>query len=70
MRVDDSPWRLDASEPGLVSEWLDGWIAAAVEERPALEEWADEYLQTRRVQLTQRTLGVVVHHQDLLAWPS
>ena len=63
------PWRLGAAEPGLVGEWLEGWVAAAVEERPALEEWADEYLQTRTAQLIRGTLGVVVHHQDLLAWP-
>ena len=70
VRVDGSPWRLDASEPRLVGEWLEGWVAAAVDERPALEEWADEYLQTRRVQLTDGALRLVVHHQDLLAWPS
>ena len=56
--------------PRSSSEWLEGWVAAAVEERPALEEWADEYLQTRRAQLADGTLRVVVHHQDLLAWPS
>jgi len=70
VRVAGSPWRLDASEPALVGEWLEGWIAASVDERPALEEWADEYLLTRRAQLIDGTLRVVVHHQDLLAWPS
>lgn len=70
VRADDSPWRLDASQPVLVGEWLEGWVAAAVEERPALEEWGDEYLRTRRLQLAQGALGVTVHHTDLLAWPS
>lgn len=70
VRVEDTPWVLDASEPGLVREWLEGWVAAAVEERPALGEWGDEYLRTRRRQLADGTLRVVVHHHDLLAWPS
>ncbi len=70
VRVDESPWRLDGSERRLVSEWLEGWVSAAVEERPALEEWADEWVRRREAQLTDGTLRVVVHHQDLLAWPS
>jgi len=70
VRVDESPWRLDGSAPALVGEWLEGWVAAAVEARPTLEEWAEEYLQTRRSQLADGTLRVVVHHQDLLAWPT
>ncbi len=69
VRVADSPWRLDASHRGLVEEWLDGWVAAAVEERPALREWADEFLRARTAQLTGDTLRVIVHHRDLLAWP-
>ncbi|MGN8552974.1 UNVERIFIED_CONTAM: SAM-dependent methyltransferase [Microbacterium sp. SLM126] len=70
VRTDSSPWRLGDREPALVAEWLEGWVSAAVEERPALTEWAGEYLRTRRAQLTTGRLRVVVHHRDLLAWPS
>lgn len=68
VRVADSPWQLDAADAGLVDEWLEGRIAAAVEERPALEEWADEYLRTRARQLADGSLRIVVEHQDILAW--
>jgi hypothetical protein len=70
VRVADSAWRLDASDHGLVREWLDGWVAAAVEGRPALEEWAFEYVRTRARQLAEGTLRIVVEQQDILAWPS
>ncbi|SFS14668.1 hypothetical protein SAMN04487846_2966 [Microbacterium sp. cf046] len=69
VRADDSPWRLDSSETALVREWLEGWVGAAVEERPTLEEWAEEYLRTRGAQLAAGALRVTVHHLDLLAWP-
>ncbi len=70
VRTDASPWRLGAKDPALVAEWLDGWLAAAVEERPALTEWAREYARTRLAQLAAGRLHVAVHHLDLLAWPS
>lgn len=68
VRAADSHWRLDAADQGLMREWLEGWLAAAVEERPALEEWAEEYQQTRLAQLEAGTLRVVVEHLDVLAW--
>lgn len=68
VRIEDSPWRLDASDSELVQQWLDGRIAAAVEQRPALEEWAIEYARTRARQLADGTLRIVVEHQDILAW--
>lgn len=69
VRLADSPWRLDARDRALISEWLDGWLGAAVEERPALREWAAEYARTRAAQIARDGLRVVVHHVDLLAWP-
>jgi hypothetical protein len=69
VRTDDSPWRLDATERALVDEWLEGWLAAAVAERPALEEWADEYQETRLAQLAAGELSVTVRHRDVFAWP-
>lgn len=69
VRTDASPWRVGARDGALVAEWLAGWLSAAVEERPALREWADEYARTRLVQLAAGRLRVDVHHLDLLAWP-
>lgn len=69
VRLADSPWRLAEADATLIAEWLDGWLAAAVEERPALREWADEYARRRLEQLSGPGLRVVVHHDDLLAWP-
>lgn len=68
-RVEESPWRLGASGGALLAEWMDGWLGAAVDERPALREWAVEYARTRSAQLGAGTLRVDVHHQDVLAWP-
>ena len=34
--VRPSPWRLDAARAELLAEWLDGWVAAACEQEPAL----------------------------------
>ncbi|MHC2998430.1 SAM-dependent methyltransferase [Microbacterium sp. HJ5] len=70
VRATDAPWRLGPAQRSLIAQWLDGWLAAAVEERPALREWAVEYARTRSAQLTAGDLRVVVHHEDVLAWPS
>ena len=68
VRIEESPWELDAAAPQLIGEWLEGWLGAAVEERPALQEWAEEYQQTRLAQLAGGALRVVVQHQDVFAW--
>ena len=49
--------------------WLEGWVAAAIEQRPALLEWGDEYLLRRMRQLARGELRAVVHHADVLAYP-
>ena len=64
-----SPWVLDAADAALTAEWLDGWVAAAVEQRPALAGPADAYLRARTAQLRAGVLRVVVHHEDVRAWP-
>ena len=69
VRLDDSSWRLDSSDDVLVAHWLDGWVAAAVEEQPALGEFATGYLRERLAQVDDARLRVVVEHRDLLAWP-
>ncbi len=69
VRQVDTPWRLDPAQAPLIDEWLEGWVVAAAEERPALQEWADEYLRARRAQLRAGILRVEVRHRDVLAWP-
>lgn len=64
-----SPWRLGPAQLALVTEWLGGWAAAAVEQRPDLAEAAADYLRRRLDAAAGRGLHVVVHHEDLLALP-
>ena len=69
VRTDRTPWRLGAEDGELIAEWLDGWIAAAVEQRPELLPRATAYRRRRDVQLALGGLGVTVQHEDVLAWP-
>jgi SAM-dependent methyltransferase len=65
--VSPSPWRLGAGDAGLAAEWFTGWLGAAVEQRPDLHDPAAAYAQRRRAEVIAGRLGVVVHHDDLLA---
>jgi SAM-dependent methyltransferase len=67
VRSRPSPWRLGPDERALAGQWLRGWIAAAVEQRPDLGERADTYLERRLAACEAGELSVVVHHTDLLA---
>jgi hypothetical protein len=69
VEVRPSPWRLGATHTALVSEWLDGWVGAAVEQRPILATAAAAYLARRRTDLESARLTVTVPHVDLLAIP-
>jgi hypothetical protein len=60
-----SPWRLDATHVDLMAEWLDGWVAAACEQEPALAVEAAAYRERR---LTAE-LSVTVDHADVLVLP-
>ncbi len=62
-------WRLGDHEPGLLGEWFDGWVDAAVEQRPELGADARGYRELRRSQLDRGELSAVIRHVDLLAWP-
>lgn len=64
-----SPWRLGPEQAGLAAEWLRGWVAAAVEQEPALGEPADGYLHRRLNAVAAGDLRAVVDHRDLLALP-
>jgi SAM-dependent methyltransferase len=65
--VRSSPWRLGRDRAALTAEWLRGWVAAAVEQRPELREQADGYLDRRLGDLAAGRLHAVVGHDDLLA---
>jgi hypothetical protein len=62
-------WRLDSNQGTLLREWFDGWLDAAVEQRPDLRDEAERYRARRRAQLDRGELGAEVDHVDLLAWP-
>jgi hypothetical protein len=72
--VRPSPWRLGsarfhagADQVELMSEWLQGWVAAACEQRPELARPAAAYARRRLAEAAGGRLGVLVHHSDLLA---
>ncbi|WP_216216634.1 methyltransferase domain-containing protein [Amycolatopsis aidingensis] len=65
-----SPWRLGAAEAALAGEWLRGWVAAAVQQRPDLEPAATDYLHRRLRGCAEGALRVVVWHEDLLVLPA
>lgn len=64
-----SPWRLGPGQAALVEQWLDGWLSAAVEQRPGLAAHADAYRERRLTANAGDGLRVTVHHEDLLALP-
>jgi hypothetical protein len=63
--VRPSPWRLDGAHADLIAEWLDGWIAAACEQEPALADEAAAYRERRLA----NPLTVTVDHADVLVLP-
>jgi hypothetical protein len=60
-----SAWRLDATHSDLMAEWLDGWLAAACEQEPALAVEAAAYRERRLA----AELSVIVDHADVLVLP-
>ena len=68
VRTVKTPWTLAAADGGLITEWLDGWLEAAVEQQPELGGLAARYRVRRLDQLAVGELRVVVHHVDVLAW--
>ena len=65
--VRPSPWRLGPEQSALTTEWFDGWVGPACEQRPELEELRRAYARRRLAELAEGRLSVTVHHQDLLA---
>lgn len=70
VRVQPSPWHLGPECPDVLDAWLDGWVGAAREHDPGLDEGADAYRARRQRQTDAGQLHAVVHHVDLLAWPT
>lgn len=61
--VRPSPWRLSQpADSALIAAWLEGWVAAAVEQNPSL--LVGDYVKRR---LAAGDLSVVVEHKDLFA---
>ncbi|MBP2478716.1 SAM-dependent methyltransferase [Crossiella equi] len=60
-----SPWRLGPDKPELTGTWLRNWVAAAVEQEPALAADAPAYLARRAATPHTAEVG----HVDLLALP-
>ncbi|OXM52298.1 SAM-dependent methyltransferase [Amycolatopsis thailandensis] len=65
-----SLWRLGADQAALTAEWLNGWVAAACEQRPELSQDGDAYLQWRLAQCAAGELNATIQHEDLLVVPS
>lgn len=65
--VRPSPWRLGSGHVALTAEWFRGWLGAACEQQPGLVGPAQEYGRRRLAEAAAGQLGVVVHHDDLLA---
>jgi hypothetical protein len=61
--------RPGASTADLTAEWLDGWIAAACEQEPALAAEGRAYRDRRLAQIAAGGLSVTVDHADLLVLP-
>ena len=60
-----SPWLLGARDSALIAEWLRGWVAAALDQRPELE--LGDYLAARLAAAAAGELRVTIGHQDLFA---
>jgi methyltransferase family protein len=67
--VRPSPWRLAAADADLTAAWLDGWVAAACEQEPALTAAARAYHDRRLAQAATGALAVTVDHADVLVLP-
>ncbi|MFI9639889.1 class I SAM-dependent methyltransferase [Micromonospora sp. NPDC051925] len=65
--VRPSPWRLGPDRAALLVEWFDGWLDAAVEQRPDLAARTAGYARWRRAEAAAGRLTVTVGHDDLLA---
>jgi hypothetical protein len=68
--VRPSPWLLGSNHALLASVWFEGWLGAALEQQPGLQDLTISYRKRRLVEAISGRLEVTVHHQDLLAIPA
>ena len=64
-----SGWRLEAAERRLAVRLVDGWAAAAAEQRPDAADRVAAWADRRRAALARGRFRVTVGHRDLLALP-
>lgn len=64
-----TPWRLAVADASLTGEWLDGWIAAAIDADPSRQADFESARQAHAQALDEGRLQVEVGHVDLLALP-
>ena len=69
VRTARSPWQLGDHEPRLLEQWFEGWLDAALEQRPDLRDGGTAYRALRSVEMRRGALSAVVQHTDLMAWP-
>ncbi|MFY1632965.1 class I SAM-dependent methyltransferase [Solwaraspora sp. WMMB335] len=67
--VRPSPWRLGPPQAALAAQWLDGWIAAAYEQRPELAGRPGGYRRRRHDAAAAGELTIDVEHRDILVLP-
>jgi hypothetical protein len=68
--VRPSPWLLGSNHAVLASAWFEGWLGAAFEQQPDLQDLTISYRKRRLAEAISGRLDVTVHHQDLLAIPA
>lgn len=66
--VRPSPWCLGPGRAALAASWFAGWLAAASEQRPALDP-AFSYGRRRLAEVAEGRLSITVGHADLLVRP-
>lgn len=64
-----SPWLLGADDRDLLAVWFQEWLAAAVEQVPALGKPSTGYARRRLAEIAEGRLTATVQHVDLLAAP-
>jgi len=64
-----SPWQLGADDRDLLAVWFQEWLAAAVEQVPALGTPSTGYARRRLAEIAEGRLSATVQHVDLLAAP-
>ncbi|RFF27503.1 MULTISPECIES: class I SAM-dependent methyltransferase [unclassified Wenzhouxiangella] len=72
VRIDESDWRLGAADGrtlALGSALLDDWMRAVVAQSPEDAACVESWYRTRRNELENGRIGLVVGHVDVLALP-